>query len=181
MSRIWKNPITIPAGVEVKQEGNKITVKWKLWQLDYTYPNWVNVVIEENIITVSVDWKEYNNYWGLVRTLIANMIEWVTNWFKKELLVIWVWYNAKMQGKDLVLSLWLSHPVNYTAPDGITLSIDKWPKWVPLIRIEWIDKQKVWEVAAKIRAFRKPEPYKGKGIRYIDEVIKLKQGKTAGK
>jgi len=181
MSRIWKNPITIPSGVEVKKEWNKIVVKWKLGQLDYIYPNWVNVVIEENIITVSVDSKEYRNYWGLVRTLIANMIDWVTTGFKKELLVIWVGYNAKMQGKELILSLWLSHPVSYVAPDDITLSVDKWPKWAALVRVEGIDKQKVWEVAAKIRAFRKPEPYKGKGIRYIDEVIKLKQGKTAGK
>lgn len=181
MSRIWKNPITIASWVEVKLNGNTVDVKWKLWSLTYTYPNGVNVKEEDGKIIVSIESNEYRNYWWLVRTLIANMVEGVSNGFKKELLVIWVWYNAKMQWKTLVLSLWLSHQVEYIAPDGINLSVDKWPKWVPLVRVEGVDKQKVWEVAAKIRAFRKPEPYKGKGIRYIDEVVKLKQGKTAGK
>jgi large subunit ribosomal protein L6 len=181
MSRIWKNPIKILSWIEVNLVWNNIVVKWQKWQLSYDFPQGVNVVVDWDMINVSVESNQYKNYWGLVRTLIANMIEWVTNGFKKELLVIWVWYNAKMQWKELVLSLWLSHPVNYQAPAWIDVTVDKWPKWVPLIRIEGIDKQKVWEITAKIRAFRKPEPYKGKGIRYIDEVIKLKQWKKAGK
>ena len=181
MSRIGKNPIQIPSGVDVKVDGNTIKVKWPKGELEYTYPNGVNVDIEDNQIKVSIESDNYRNFWGLVRTLIANMIEWVTKWFKKELLVIWVGYNAKMQGDTLVLSLGFSHPVEYKAPKGITITVDKAPKAQAKIIVEGIDKQKVWEVAAKIRAFKKPEPYKGKGIRYADEVIKLKQGKTAGK
>jgi len=181
MSRIWKLPVIVPSGVEIKIDNNTITVKWKKWEMFYTYPNWVKVIQEDNHISVSIEADKYKNYWGLVRTLISNMIEGLTNWFKKELLVIWVWYNAKMQGTKLVLALGLSHPVEYEAPKWIDLSIDKWPKWATLIRVEGYDKQKVWEVAAKIRAFKKPEPYKGKGIRYIDEHIKIKEWKKAGK
>jgi len=181
MSRIWKNPIQIPSGVEVNIDGRTVKVKWSKGELEYTYPEGVNVVIENNQVKVSIESNDYKNFWWLVRTLIANMIEGVSNGFKKELLVIWVGYNAKMQGDNLVLSLGYSHPVEYKPPKGISLSIDKWPKGATLVRVEGIDKQKVGEVAAKIRSFRKPEPYKGKGIRYIDEQIKLKQGKTAGK
>ena len=181
MSRIGKNPVLIPSGVTVNIDGNTIKVKGSKWELTYTHPNGVNVAIEENQVKVSIESDEYRNYWGLVRTLIANMIEGVTNWFKKELLVIWVGYNAKVQWNKLILSLWFSHPVEYEAPKWVTVSLDKWPKGAPLIRVEGIDKQLVWEIAAKIRAFKKPEPYKGKGIRYIDEVIKLKEGKKAGK
>lgn len=181
MSRIGKNPVLIPSGVEIKIENNSVFVKWKNAELSYTYPQWVKVEQKENEITVSIESEEYKNYWGLVRTLIFNMIEWVTNGFKKELLVIWVWYSAKMQWNTLVLALWLSHPVEYQAPAWINLSVDKWPKWASLIIVEGFDKQKVGEVAASIRAFRKPEPYKWKGIRYKDEFIKLKEWKTATK
>jgi len=181
MSRIGKNPIQIPSGVEVKVEGNTVKVKWPKGELEYTYPNGVNVAIEDNQVKVSIESDDYRNFWGLVRTLIANMIEGVTNGFKKELLVIWVGYNAKVQGDTLVLSLGFSHPVEYKIPKEVKISVDKHPKAQAKIIVEGIDKQKVWEIAAKIRAFKKPEPYKGKGIRYIDEVVKLKQGKTAGK
>jgi len=181
MSRIWKLPIIIPNGIEIKIENNTITVKWNKWEMFYTYPKWVKVVYNNNQILVSIDSDKYKNYWWLVRTIINNMIEGLIKWYKKELLVIWVWYNAKMQNTKLVLSLGLSHTVEYEAPKWIQLSIDKWPKWAILIRIEWYDKQKVWEVAAKIRDLKKPEPYKGKGIRYINEVIKLKEWKKASK
>lgn len=181
MSRIWKNPIIIPNDIEVKIENNTIFVKWKKWEISYTYPNWVKVVQEDGKILVSIDSDKYKNYWGLVRTLISNMIKGLTSGFKKELLVIWVWYNAKLQGNKLVLSLWLSHPVEYEAPKWINISVDKWPKWAPLIIVEGYDKQKVGEVAAIIRSFKKPEPYKGKGIRYIDEYVKIKEWKTASK
>ena len=181
MSRIGKNPILIPSGVTVTIDGLNVKVKGSKGELSYIAPKGVKIEQEENQIKVSIESDEYRNYWGLVRTLIANMIEGVTNWFKKELLVLWVGYNAKVQWNKLILSLWFSHPVEYTAPKEVTVSLDKWPKGAPLIRVEGIDKQLVWEVAAKIRAFKKPEPYKGKGIRYIDEQVKLKQGKTAGK
>ena len=181
MSRIGKNPVLIPSGVTVNIDGNTVKVKGSKWELTYTHPNGVKVELEENQVKVSIESNEYRNYRGLVRTLIANMVEGVSNGFKKELLVLWVGYNAKVQGNKLILSLGFSHPVEYEAPKGVTVSLDKGPKGATLIRVEGIDKQLVWEVAAKIRSFKKPEPYKGKGIRYIDEQVKLKQGKTAGK
>jgi len=181
MSRIGKNPVLIPSGVTVNIDGNTVKVKGSKWELTYTHPNGVKVELEENQVKVSIESNEYRNYWWLVRTLIANMVEGVANWFKKELLVLWVGYNAKVQGTKLILSLGFSHPVEYEAPKGVAVSLDKGPKGATLIRVEGIDKQLVWEVAAKIRSFKKPEPYKGKGIRYIDEQVKLKQGKTAGK
>ena len=181
MSRIGKNPILVPSAVTVTIDGLNVKVKGPKGELSYTAPKGVKIEQEENQIKVSVESDEYRNYWGLVRTLVNNMVEGVTNWFKKELLVLWVGYSAKVQGNKLILSLWFSHPVEYEAPKAVTVSLDKWPKGATLIRVEGIDKQLVWEVAAKIRAFKKPEPYKGKGIRYIDEQVKLKQGKTAGK
>ena len=181
MSRIGKNPILVPSAVNVTIDGLNVKVKGPKWELSYTAPNGVKIEQEENQIKVSIESNEYRNYWGLVRTLINNMVEGVTNWFKKELLVIWVGYNAKVQWNKLTLSLGLSHPVEYEAPKEVSISIDKAPKAQAKIIVEWIDKQKVGEVAAKIRAFKKPEPYKGKGIRYIDEQVKLKEGKKAGK
>ncbi len=181
MSRIGKNPVLVPSAVTVTIDGLNVKVKGPKGELSYTAPKGVKIEQEENQIKVSIESNEYRNYWGLVRTLINNMVEGVTNWFKKELLVIWVGYNAKAQWNKLTLSLGLSHPVEYEAPKEVTISIDKAPKAQAKIIIEWIDKQKVGEVAAKIREFRKPEPYKGKGIRYIDEQVKIKEGKKAGK
>lgn len=185
MSRIGKLPIQLPDKVEVNIKSNKITVKWPKWELSYEFLPQVNVELVEE------DWKKqvvvklidanYPNFWGLTRALIANMVEWVSNWFKKELLVIGVGYNAKLQWKKLVLNLWYSHPVEYEIPSDVQIKIEKWPKWEDMIVIEWIDKQRVGEIAAKIRSFRQPEPYKGKGIRYKDEIIKLKAWKTAKK
>jgi len=181
MSRIGKNPIKIPSWVEVIINWNDVKVKGPKSELSYTYPKGVNVKVEDGLVKVSIDSDEYRNYWWLVRTLIANMIEGVTNGFKKELLVIWVGYNAKLQGNKLVLSLGFSHPVEFEIPKWITIKVDKHPKAQALIIVEGIDKQFVGEVAAKIRAFKKPEPYKGKGIRYINEEVKLKEWKKAGK
>jgi len=181
MSRIGKNPVLIPSGVDVNIDGLTIKVKGPKGELVYTAPEGVKIEKEDNQVKVSIESDEYRNYWGLVRTLISNMVEGVTNWFKKELLVIWVGYNAKVQGNKLILWLGYSHPVEFEIPSYVKISVDKHPKAQALIIIEGIDKQKVWEVAAKIRSFRKPEPYKGKGIRYADEVVKLKEGKKAGK
>jgi len=181
MSRIGKNPILVPSAVNVTIDGLNIKVKGPKWELSYIAPKGVKIEQEDNQIKVSIESDEYKNYWGLVRTLINNMVEGVTNWFKKELLVIWVGYSAKIQWNKLVLSLGFSHPVEYEIPKEVTISVDKAPKAQAKIIVEGIDKQKVGEIAAKIRAFKKPEPYKGKGIRYIDEQIKLKEGKKAGK
>lgn len=181
MSRIWKNPIVLPKGVEYKIDKNTINVKWKNWELNYTYPDWVVVEWDEKQLTVSIKENKFRNYWGLVRTLISNMVEWVSNWFKKELLILWVWYNAKVQWDKLILSLGFSHSIEYQAPKGIKLSTYQTSKWNIVIVVEWADKQQVWEVSAIIRSYRKPEPYKGKWIRYIDEQVKIKEWKTASK
>jgi len=183
MSRVWKLPIQLPTWVEVNIKGNNITVKWSKWELTYDFLPQVNVKVEDNEwkkeVVVELLEQSQPQFWWLTRALIANMVVWVDKGYKKELMVLGVWYNAKLEGKKLVLSLWLSHQVFYEAPEEVKLTMAKWSKWEAIIVIEGIDKQKVWEVAAKIRAFKKPEPYKGKGIRYKDEVVKLKAGKAA--
>lgn len=179
MSKIGKSPVTIPNGVDVTINWKEVKVKGTKGELSYTVLEWVNVVNEGWSVIVSVDSEEIKNLWGLTRTLIFNMVEWVTNGYTKSLMILWVGYWVKMQGSDISLQLWFSHPVVYKVPKGIVVSVDKDPKWNHLIKVEGIDKQQVWEVASKIRSLKKPEPYKGKGIRYIDEVIKLKPGKAA--
>ena len=183
MSRIGRKPVVIPEGVQIDIDENerKITVKWPKGQLDYIYPEGVIVNIEDNIIKVSIKDDIYKNLWWLVRTLINNMIEGVTKWFEKKLLVVWTGYNAKVQGKKLILNLGYSHPIEHEIPSDLEIKTEKDPKWNDIIIISWIDKQKVGQEAAVIRSYRKPEPYKGKWIRYIDEVIKLKPWKAAKK
>jgi len=181
MSRIGKLPITIPEGVEVTQEGNVVTVKWPKWTLKQTIPQGVKIALSDTEIVVSIVSDEYKNFWGLVRSLLFNMVEWVTKGYEKKLQVIGVGYSAQIQGKKLILKLWLSHPVEHIIPDWIAASVGKDPKWNDMVILEGIDKQLIWEQAAKIKAYRKPEPYKGKWIRYFGEHIALKAGKTAGK
>ncbi len=183
MSRIGKKPIVIPDGVEVNldQQSNYIRVKWPKGELEFRWPQGVIVTKEENIIKVNIEDEIYKNLWWLVRTLINNMVEGVTKWFEKKLLVVWVGYSAKVQWDKLILNLGYSHPIEYKIPEGIKISTEKDQKWNDIIVVSWIDKQLVGQVAAVIRSFRKPEPYKGKWIRYIDEVIKLKAGKQAKK
>lgn len=179
MSKIWKKPITIPAGVEVTIDNNLVKVKWPKWELSEKILDCVKVDIEDNQIVCSISKDEDKQFRGLSRTLIANMVEWVTNWYEKKLLIIWVWFNGQVQGRTLVLSLWFAHKVNYQIPDGVEIKTEQDAKWNTIIILNSINKQLVWEVAAKIRAYKKPEPYKGKWIRYFDEFIKLKPGKSA--
>ncbi len=183
MSRIWRKPIEIPEGVnvDINQNEKSITVKWPKGQLVYIWPDGVNVELQDKNIVVSIKDDTYKNLWWLVRTLINNMVIGVTQGFEKKLLVVGTWYNAKLQWKKLILNLGYSHPVEHQIPEGINISLEKDPKGNDIIIIQWIDKQKVWQEAAVIRSYRKPEPYKGKGVRYIDEVIKLKAGKAAKK
>lgn len=181
MSRIWKLPINILSGVKVELKSNLISVKGSKWELEYLIPDWVVVDIEKDTVLVSIKSDEHKNLWGLVRTLIFNMIEGVEKGYEKKLLVRWVWYNVKLQWSNLILNLWYSHPIDYKIPNNINISTEKNPKWEDIIIISGIDKQKVWEVAAKIKKYRLPEPYKWKWIRYLDEEIKLKAGKTAKK
>ena len=181
MSRIWKLPVVIPEGVTVTLENNVVTVKGPKGELQQSVPAGVVVTINEAEVVVTIISDEHKNLWGLMRSLIFNMVEGVTKGYEKKLQVIWVWYAAQAQGQKLTLKLGLSHPVIHEVPAGVQVSVDKDPKGNDMVVLQSIDKQLVGEQAAKIKAYRKPEPYKGKGIRYLGEHIKLKAGKTAGK
>lgn len=178
MSRIGRKPINIPAGVEVKFNDGIITVKGKNGMLTQAiHPN-MQVVIEDNIITINRpnDEKENKSLHGLTRTLVANMVEGVTNGFKKELEVNGVGYRVQKQGKNLVMNLGYSHQVTMSDTDDINIEVQGTNK----IIIHGADKQKVGQFAAEVRSKRPPEPYKGKGIKYASEHIRRKEGK-AGK
>ena len=177
MSRIGKNPIEIPAGVEVKIEGNVVTVKGPKGTLTDTFLDCVKIAQEGNQIKVSIDKELHGNIRGLTRTLINNMIIGVTQGFEKTLEVNGVGYRAQKQGKKVVLTLGYSHPVEIEEMEGITLEVPN-PN---TIVVKGIDKQLVGQVAANIREKRLPEPYKGKGIKYAGERIKRKEGKAGGK
>ena len=177
MSRIGKNPIEIPAGVEVKIEGNTVTVKGPKGTLTETFLDCVNIAQEENQIKVSIDNESHGNIHGLTRTLINNMVIGVTQGFEKTLEVNGIGYRAQKQGKKVVLTLGYSHPVEVEEIEGITLEVPN-PN---TIVVKGIDKQLVGQVAANIREKREPEPYKGKGIKYAGERIKRKEGKAGGK
>lgn len=182
MSRIGKLPIVIPQGVTVeKREGNIIAAKGSKGELAFQVPEGIEISIEDNTIicTRKSESKTHRSLHGLCRTLISNMILGVSKGFEKRLEIHGVGYRANLQGKKLVLSLGYSHPVEYTPPEGITIAIDQEKKNILIVSGQ--DKQLVGQVAADIRSYRKPEPYKGKGIRYEGERILRKAGKAAGK
>ena len=178
MSRIGRAPITIPAGVVVKVDGSTVTVKGPKGTLTKTMHSNMTIAMEGNVITVTRpnDLKENRSLHGLTRTLIANMIEGVANGYKKELEINGIGYRAEMKGKDLVMKIGYSHDVVMPEPEGVTV---EGPAPNKLI-ITGADKEKVGQFAAEIREKRLPEPYKGKGIKYVDEYIRRKEGK-AGK
>lgn len=177
MSRIGKLPITLPENAEVILEKNKITVKWKLWTLVFDLSDKVEVKKEENTIVVSPVWEDSSALRWTTRSIIANLIEWVTNWYTKSLEINWVWYKFEVvSDKKLVLSIGYSHKVEMEAPEGIKITPHE--KLKNVILISWIDKQLVWEFASKIKAKKKPEPYKWKWIKYVWEIIKRKAWKT---
>ena len=178
MSRIGRKPIVIPAGVEVTITGSDVTVKGPKGTLHSTFHPMMKIEKqgEEIVVTRPNDEKEARSLHGLTRTLISNMVEGVTNGYKKELEIQGVGYRASKQGKDLVMNLGYSHPVVVPETDGITIEVPD-----PLkIVINGIDKQRVGQFAAEVREKRPPEPYKGKGIRYVGEYVAHKEGK-AGK
>ena len=180
MSRIGKLPITIPSGVDVKiGKDNEVTVKGPNGTLTRTLHSDMIIKSENGVITVErpSEQKEHKALHGLTRTLINNMVIGVTEGFTKELEINGVGYRASMQGKVLNLGLGYSHPVNYTPAEGITIEVPAPNK----IIIKGANKEVVGETAAKIREYRLPEPYKGKGIKYVDEVIRRKEGKTGAK
>lgn len=181
MSKIGKKSIEIPSGVEVTLNGKTVTVKGSKGTLSYTLLEGVNAEVANNEVVVSIDSDDKKNLWGLSRTLIANMVEGVSKGYEKKLQILGVGYTAKMQGTNIQLALGFSHPVLFTVHNDVKASIDKDPKGNDIITLTSFNKELIGETAAKIRALKAPEPYKGKGIRYIDEVIKLKAGKAAKK
>ncbi len=176
MSRIGKNKIEIPKGVEIKEEGKKITVKGPKGELSHEIRPEIEISIKENEITVSpkIETRQTNAYWGLTRSLLANMVKGVTEGFEKKLEIRGVGYRASMEGETLVLKVGFSHLVNIKKPEGIDFSVEK-----NIITVSGIDKQKVGQTAAKIKKVRPPDAYKGKGIRYLGEEVKKKEGKKA--
>ena len=180
MSRIGKNPVALPAGVEVKVDDNHvITVKGLLGQLQEQLSADINIEVKDNeiVFTRNSDHRSHREQHGLARALVNNMVEGVTKGFQKKLIFKGVGYKVEKKGKDLVMNLGYSHPVVMTDPDGIeTIAED-----VTTVVVKGIDKGLVGNYSAKIRAWREPEPYKGKGIRYDDEVIRRKEGKTGSK
>ena len=177
MSRIGKKPITIPAGVEVKVNGNEVTVKGPKGELKNTFNADMAIAMEGNEITVTrpTDNKEHRSLHGLTRTLIANMVEGVANGYSKTLEVNGVGYRVQKQGKNLVMNLGFSHQVIVEEVPGITIEVPS-PNQIV---ISGADKQQVGQFAAEVREKRPPEPYKGKGIKYADEHIRRKEGKAA--
>ena len=180
MSRIGRLPIDIPAGVEVKiEEGNKVTVKGPKGTLEKCLPVEMTIKQEDNqvVVTRPNDLKKMKSLHGLTRSLIANMITGVSEGYEKKLEINGVGYRAQKKGKEITFNLGFSHPVVMTDPEGIETEMDG----QNIIIVKVIDKEKVGQYAAEIRELRKPEPYKGKGIKYADEVIRRKVGKTGAK
>jgi ribosomal protein L6 len=179
MSRVGRMPIEIPAGVTVTQNEHTLTVKGAKGELTRTFHPDINIAVEENVITVTrpSDGKEHRSLHGLTRALVANIVTGVHEGFTKTLEINGVGYRAAKQGNKLALTLGFSHPVEMEAPAGITIDVPAPNKIV----VSGADKEVVGAVAADIRKWRKPEPYKGKGIRYEGEVVRRKAGKAGAK
>ena len=175
MSRIGKNPVATPSGVQVTLDGQMVTVKGPKGQLAWTLPEEIQVSNDGGQITFTPrdESKRASSMWGLSRTLVNNMVEGVTKGFEQTLELVGVGYRATMKGQALSMQLGFSHDVEIPAPQGITFAVPKQTE----IRISGIDKQMVGEMAARIRKIRPPEPYKGKGVRYAGEKVRRKEGK----
>ncbi len=179
MSRIGKKPIQIPAGVTAEITNSVIKVKGPKGELFRALPARIKVTIIDGVISVFVanpEDKKERSLWGAYAAHINNMIEGVTNGFKKDLEINGVGFRVAMQGKDLKLEVGFSHSVIFKIPDGVTASVEK-----NIIKLESIDKEMLGQTASELRSVKKPEPYKGKGIKYTDETIRRKAGKTATK
>lgn len=177
MSRIGRMPIAVPEGTEVKIEGRRVTVKGPRGELSSEFHPDMIIELEERTLLVKrpSDFGPHRSLHGLTRSLLANMVEGVTNGFEKNLEIHGVGYRAVAKDKDMELTLGFSHPVTVKAPEGVEFEVVTPTR----IRIKGADKQKVGQIAAKIRDLRKPDPYKGKGVRYAGEYLRRKAGKTA--
>ena len=176
MSRIGNKPVVIPAGVTIDLKDNTVTVKGPKGELSYTFNQNITLVKNEGevVFTRPDDSKENKTIHGTTRAVFNNMVVGVTEGFQRELELIGVGYRAQLQGKKLVLNVGYSHPVEFTPEEGLEIEVPSNTKVI----VKGYDKQKVGELAANIRGVRPPEPYKGKGIRYVDEFVRRKEGKT---
>ena len=175
MSRVGKNPVSVPDGVEVTIDGAAVAVKGKLGSLQATIAPEVSAQVDNGQVSVTPrgDDKRSRQMWGLTRSIINNMVVGESQGFHKDLQIEGVGYRAAVEGKTLTLDLGYSHRIRYPIPDGIEIACER----PTAIRVTGYDRQAVGQVAAEIRAFRKPEPYKGKGIRYVGEYVRRKEGK----
>jgi large subunit ribosomal protein L6 len=180
MSRVGKKPIELPKGVEVKEEGGTVTVKGPKGTLSTSLTPGISLKVEGTSLLLERvdDERQSRAFHGLMRALIANNVQGVSDGFKRELDIVGVGYRAEVKGREVVFQLGYSHPVRFEIPEGIDVAID--PK-ANRVTITGIDKQKVGQTAAEIRSLRSPDPYKGKGIKYSNEVVRRKAGKAAGK
>ena len=176
MSRIGRRPIAIPAGVQIELDGSRITVRGPKGELQRTLPREIGVRVDDGHVLVErpTEAKPHRELHGLTRTLVANMVEGVTNGYRKTLEISGVGYRAQKIGEKLQLNLGYSHPVDVDAPAGISFEVETPTR----LSVVGIDKELVGQIAAEVRATRKPEPYKGKGVRYLGEQIRRKAGKT---
>ena len=184
MSRIGKQPIELPKGVTVTLlPDNTVTVKGPKGELTRQFHPDMKIVVEDNVLRVErpSDQRQHRAFHGLTRALLANMVQGVSQGFKKELEVHGVGYRAEVQGGRLILNVGYSHPVTFDPPAGITFTAERLPTGVTRIGVEGIDKELVGEIAARIRRVRPPEPYHGKGIRYRGEYVRQKAGKAGRK
>jgi len=175
MSRVAKKPVALPKGVELNVQPELVSVKGPKGTLSLPKPTGVEIAVDAGVATLSANDPSQIAITGTVRAILANMVKGVSEGFERKLELVGVGYRAAMQGKDLSLSLGFSHPLVFAAPEGITLSTPTQTE----ILVQGADKQRVGEVAAKIRGFRPPEPYKGKGVKYAGEVIIRKEAKKA--
>jgi large subunit ribosomal protein L6 len=186
MSRVGKKPISLPKGVEVRLDGSEIVVKGPKGQVKTPLVDGISMNVDNGTITLSRKDEERQSRanHGLVRALLANGIKGVSEGFRRELEVIGVGYRAEVKGREVVFQLGYSHPINFKIPEGIEIAIEKAKLGSSAqvqVNITGVDKQKVGQTAAEIRSLREPDPYKGKGIKYMEEVIRRKAGKAAGK
>jgi large subunit ribosomal protein L6 len=180
VSRVGKAPIVIPKGVDVKSDGNAVRVKGPKGELTTRVPLGLTVSIEDGVVRFSRSSEEPQQraFHGLLRSLVANSVEGVTKGFSKDLEIVGVGYKAEVKGKSVIFSLGYSHPVNFPIPEGISVNLDA---KAGKLTVSGADRQKVGQTAAEIRKLRVPDPYKAKGIKYADEVIRRKVGKAGGK
>lgn len=182
MSRIGKQSITIPKGLEVSVQGSKVIFKGAKVQKELETHNRVNISLKDGVLSfglkedANAEGLNLNAFWGTYRALANNIVIGLTSGFTKQLEINGVGYKAALKGKILELSLGFSHPINYEIPAGVEVNIDK-----NIITLKGSDKQQIGQIASEIRAFRPPEPYKGKGVKYVEETILRKAGKTAKK